>query len=115
MQYNQIEVVGNLTKDPEIHNVGETVVCNLSLAINRSTKNNKTKEIKKEVVFITVVAWGDLANECMNYSKGNPLFIIGRLTQETWNDNQGQQKSVYKIRANHILSVPKTEKISQEE
>jgi single-strand DNA-binding protein len=62
-----------------------------------------------------VVAWGNLANECMNYSKGSEIFVMGRLTQESWEDNQGQKRTVIKILANHVFSVPRLEPESKEE
>ena len=109
MQINEITVTGNLTKDPEVKYIANgTPVCNLYIAVNRTTKVKGSDEMKKEVVFINVVVWGKEAERCgETLVKGTEILVIGRLTQRSWEAQDGTKKSVIEILGNHVIPTPK--------
>lgn len=110
MQINEITVTGNLTKDAEIKYIPSGAgVCNLYIAINHSYKVKGKDELKNEVVFINVVVWGKQAEVCSQLTKGNQVLVMGRLTQRSWENNEGKKITVTEIKANHIISVPREE------
>jgi single-strand DNA-binding protein len=117
MQLNELTVVGNLTKDPEMkYTPSGAGVCTISLAINRTTKVKGSQELKKEVVFINVVVWGKEADKvAQTIGKGAPVLVMGRLTQDSWEDKDtGQKRSVIKITANHVIPLPREDKQTNE-
>lgn len=90
---NQVNVIGHLTRDPEIKYTPKgTAVVDIGLAINREWKNEAGQE-KEEVVFIEVTAWGRLAEVANEFLKrGSAVFFTGRLTMESWVTKETQEK-----------------------
>ena len=89
---NKVILIGNLTRDPEIKTTPKgTAVSQISLAINRKYKVGE--EVKEETTFVDVELWGRLAEICGQYAKkGNPLYIEGRLKQDSWDDKETGKK-----------------------
>lgn len=91
--WNQCTLMGNLTRPPETKYLPSgTAVCEFSLAINRvfTTQDGEKRE---EVDFIDCVAFARKAEIIQEYvGKGDPLFVSGRLKQESWTDKATDQK-----------------------
>ena len=100
---NNCQIMGNATRDPEFRNLPNgTAVCDLSLAINRSFKGQDGSK-QEETTFVDVTLWSRLAEICRDYvKKGNPVFIAGRLQQETWTDKNGEKRSKLKVVAENL-------------
>jgi single-strand DNA-binding protein len=100
---NKVFLIGNLTRDPEIRYTPQgTAVANLGLAVSRKFRD-KNQELKEEVCFLTVVVWSKMAESCNQYlKKGSPLFVEGRLTLRSWEDNTGKKRSVVEVRAERV-------------
>lgn len=98
--FNKVILVGNLTRDPEVrYTTGGSAVCDISLAVNYQWTDKKNNERKEEVSFIDVTLWGRTAEIAGEYlSKGRPVLIEGRLTQDRWDDKEtGQKRSKLKV------------------
>ena len=73
------------------------------MAVNKSTQNKDTGEWTNSADFFNVVAWFKLAENCaQSLFKGDRVLISGRLSQDNWEDKDGQKRSAYKIIANII-------------
>jgi single-strand DNA-binding protein len=90
--------MGNITRDPELRNLpGGTAVCSLGLAVNRKWKD-KSGEEKEEVTFVDCESFGNQAEVLTKYKKkGDPLFIVGRLKLDQWEDKEGQKRTKLKV------------------
>lgn len=91
--FNKVILIGNLCKDAELQYTQKgTAIGKVSLAVNRKWKSD-TGELKEEVTFIDVTAFGKTAEVIGQYCrKGNPLMVEGRLHMDTWEDKQTGQK-----------------------
>ena len=110
MQANITVVAGNLVRDVELrYTPNGKAVCNLNLAINNTYGKGEDK--KQDTVFIDVVVWNGMAEACNNYiSKGSPIYVEGRLSQESWEDKEGKKRSKIKIIATRVQFLgPKKE------
>ena len=106
MSLNSVNIMGNLTRDPEIkYAASGKAVCNLSIANNRVyTKNN---EKVTEVSYFDVEVWGVAAENCAKYlTKGNGIIVEGRLRQDRW-EKDGKANSRVRISANAVHFMPK--------
>jgi single-strand DNA-binding protein len=95
--FNKVILLGNLTRDVEVKQVGTTSVGKLGLAVNRkfTTAGGETRE---EVTFVDCEAWGKTAEIMAKYlSKGRPVFIEGRLKLDQWEDKEGKKQSKLKV------------------
>jgi single-strand DNA-binding protein len=93
--FNKVILAGNLTRDPELRYTPKgTAIARLGIACNRKWKS-ETGELKEEVTFVDVDAFGKQAETIGQYlKKGRPILIEGRLRYDTWEDKQsGQKKS----------------------
>ena len=72
-------------------------MANIGLAMNRQYQT-RDGERREETTFVDCEAWGRQAEVMAQYlSKGRPVFIQGRLKLDTWQDQQGQNRSKLKV------------------
>ena len=93
--FNKVILAGNLTRDPELRYTPKgTAIARLGIACNRKWKS-ETGEMKEEVTYVDVDAFGKTAETIGQYlKKGRPILIEGRLRYDSWEDKQsGQKKS----------------------
>lgn len=95
--FNQVTLMGNLTRDPELRNTpsGQSV-CNFGLALNRSYKNAEGEWVEA-TDFVDIVAWGSLGERVAQYlTKGRPALVSGRLQSRSW-EQDGQKRSKLEV------------------
>lgn len=99
---SHVTVVGNLTRDPELrYTTGGRGVASFGLAVNR--RYQKQGEWQEETSFFNIIAWGDMGENCAaSLSKGSRVVVDGRLEQRSWENNDGEQRTVVEIVANEI-------------
>lgn len=90
---NQVILIGNLTRAPEIRYLQNGTACgNFTLAINRKWKDDQGQE-KEEVTFVDCSVFSGRAETIGQYvKKGDPLCVTGRLKQDVWEDKETKQK-----------------------
>lgn len=94
MPFIKTQAIGRLTRDVELRvTPGGKAICQFGLAVN--SKFGQTED----VVFIDVEAWEKRAETVAKYfKKGDPIYIEGRIKQDTWDDKTtGQKRSKIKI------------------
>ena len=106
MSLNSVNIMGNLTRDPELKYIPSgKAVCNLSIANNRFY--SKGEEKVKETSFFDVEVWGAVAENCSKYlTKGSGVTVEGRLKQDRW-EKDGKTQSRVRIAANSVHFMPK--------
>lgn len=95
--WNRVELIGNLTRDPELrYTPTGTAVVTFSIATNRTYVSDGEK--KEDVDFHRIVAWNKLAELCSQLlKKGNRVFVSGRLQNRSWEGQDGQQRNTTEI------------------
>ncbi len=95
---NRVILIGNLTRDPELRYTPQgTPVCSFGLATSRSWTTSDG-ERKEETQFHRIVAWNKLAELCGQLlSKGQRVYVEGRITYRSYEDKDGVEKSVTEI------------------
>ena len=102
MADSTITVVGNLTRDPELRfTTGGRGTANFGIAVSRRYQVNN--EWQEQTSFFNIVAWGTLAeNAAATLNKGHRVIVTGRLEQRSYDDKEGQKKSIVEIIADEI-------------
>ncbi len=95
--WNRVELIGNLTRDPELrYTPNGAAVATFGLATNRTYVTEG--ERKEEVDFHKLVAWNKLAELCSQLlKKGTKVFISGRLQTRSWTGQDGAQRQTTEI------------------
>lgn len=90
---NKVILVGNVGKDPEIRNVTNGSVANLSIATSESWRDKNTGERREKTEWHRLVVWGPLVNVIEQYvRKGSKLYVEGALQTRKWTDQSGTEK-----------------------
>jgi len=109
--FNQVVLLGNLTRDPELRYIPSgTAVTDLGLAINTKHKN------REETCFVDVTVWGKSAEACCEYMrKGRQVLVNGRLVTESWDDREtGRKRSKIKVVAEGVQFIGSGERGSSQ-
>lgn len=97
---NQHQIIGNLTRDPEVRTLDSGVsVANFSVATN-NTYTNRDGEKVEDVQFHRIVAWGKLAEIVEQYlRKGDRVFLQGPVEHRQWEDKDGNTRYTTETKA----------------
>lgn len=100
---NKVMLIGNLTRDPELRYIPSgSAVATFTIGVNRFY-TTQTGEKKEQASFIRIVVWGRRAEVCGEYlSKGNPVFIEGRLQSRDWQTQDGQKRNTVEVVADNV-------------
>jgi single-strand DNA-binding protein len=100
---NSVTLVGNLVEDPELRFTASGIaMARVRLAVNRRWRDNNN-EWQEETGFFGGTCWREVAeNIAESLSKGDRVFITGRLEQRSWETNEGEKRSVVEIRIDEI-------------
>lgn len=103
---NSVQIMGNLARDPNVRmtKTGKAVA-SFTVAVNRNytTPQGEQKEVTD---WVNVIAWGNLAEAVGNgLKKGSRVFVEGRFTTRTYEDQSGQKRWISEVNAN-FMAVP---------
>ena len=88
--------IGNLTRDPELRTTGTgKSVASFSIAVNRRFTDG--------VDYIPIVVWGASGENCQKYlKKGSKVAVSGALQIRSYQDKNGNNRSVAEIIADEV-------------
>ena len=98
---NKIILIGRLTADPDLrYTPSESIpVAQFTLAVDRPFKSGG----EKETDFIRIVTWRTLAENCSKYlSKGRLVAVDGRLQIRSYEDRDGNRRTIAEVVANEV-------------
>ena len=98
---NHINIMGRLTKDPELRRTGNGVaVVSFTIACDRDFSG---KSSEKETDFIEVTAWRNTAEFVSKYfTKGRMAVVSGRLQIRKWKDKDGNDRKTAEVVADNV-------------
>jgi single-strand DNA-binding protein len=102
---NQIYLLGNLTKDPEIKYTNEGMaITEMGLAINKRWKDNNGEDV--EIVdYFNVTSWNSLAENCAGtLRKGDRIIVSGHLNLRSWESKEGKKYNIINVTADVVAA-----------
>ena len=96
--YNKVILIGNLTRDPQLsYTPSQTAVVDFGLAMNRRWVGQDGSQ-REETCFVDCRMFGKRDEVINKYlRKGQPLFVEGRLSFESWTAQDGSKRSRHRI------------------
>lgn len=93
MFLNKVQVIGNLTRAPELKSLPSgDYVASCSVAVNRTYKDKSGKKVE-QVEFVNLTAFGKTAENLAKYAiKGQNMYFEGRLQTRSWDDKESGKK-----------------------
>lgn len=98
MSVNKAILLGNLGKDPELrYTSGGKAVASFSLATSeRWASADGSKQ--ESTTWHNIVVWGKLAEVMKQYlSKGQQVYIEGRIANRSYDDKEGNKKYISEV------------------
>ncbi len=101
---NKVMIIGNVGRDPEMRYTPDGKAnAKFSVAVSR-VWTNQEGEKKEETEWFNVVAWDKLAETCGNYiTKGQKVYVEGRLQTRTWEGQDGQKHKTTDLVAREVI------------
>lgn len=102
---NKVILIGRLTRDPELRYVGssQSALSEFTLAVDRKYKSS---DGSRKTDFIKIEAWDKKAEFCSQYlKKGNLISIEASILVDKYKTENGEQKSITKIRLSEVNFV----------
>ena len=97
---NQLIIIGNLTKEPELRHTQDGIaVCGFTVAVNRKkTLNNQDPGAD----FFNINAWRQLGENCAKFlQKGKKVAVTGRISLRTW-EKEGKHGASLEVLAEDV-------------
>ena len=106
MSLNKVQLIGNLTRDPELKQIpGGQSVATFGVATNFSWKD-QSGQLQSKTEFHNVVAWRKLAEICGQYlRKGSKVYVDGRLQTRDWEGEDGIKRYRTEIIADNMIML----------
>ena len=104
MAGNNITIVGNITRDPELRfTPSGQANARLGVAVNRRWQDRGSGEWQEATSFFDVICWRELAeNVAESLKRGARVVVTGRLEQRTYEREGGEKRSVVEIIADEV-------------
>lgn len=100
-----LTIIGNLTAEPEMRTTSKGgTVCNFSIAATPRSLNRQTNQWEDgQALFMRCSVWRDMAEHCArSLTKGMRVIAQGRLTQRSYQGNDGIQRTVVELQVDEI-------------
>jgi len=103
---NKVQLIGNLGNDPEIINLEDgKKIAKFSIATNETYKNAQGDKIEN-VYWHNLIAWNKTAELAEKYLlKGKEIAIEGKLTNRSYETENGEKKYVTEVIVTEILML----------
>jgi len=97
---NQIYLLGNLTRDPELRYTNEGMaITEMGMAVNKRWKDTNGDE-NSVVDFFNITVWNHLAENCAgSLKKGDRIMVGGHLNLRSWENKDGKKYNIVNITA----------------
>jgi single-strand DNA-binding protein len=101
---NQITIVGNLTDDPELrYTANGAAVANFTVAYSTRIRDAAGNWTDGDTSFFRVNVWRALAeNAAESLTRGTRVVVTGRLKQRSWENQEGEKRSMIEIEADDV-------------
>lgn len=103
---NKVMIIGHLGREPEMrYTPSGRPVTTFTVATSRSW-NTADGEHHTETEWFNIVTWSNLAETCKQYlTKGQQVYIEGRLQTRHWEDKEGNKHNSVEVVANEMIML----------
>ena len=102
--FNQVILIGNVGRDPEIRKTDMGEFATFSLATSEKWKDRRTGQTKEITQWHTVAVFNEQAVNYIkdNVKKGSKLQVVGQVTYRQWQDQSGNKRTSTDIKVDNF-------------
>ena len=97
LRINKVQLLGRAGKDAEV--VGNGKIAKVSIAIQDNFKDAQGQWIDRSHWFNIVFIGEAVASKAANISKGDMIYVEGKLVVNSWEDKEGNKRSQVEVNA----------------
>ena len=107
---NTVNLIGRIGKDIELKYLPSgTAIASFAIAIDQSYKDKNGQKVDK-TSWIDIVAFKGAETINQYFTKGDRIGIQGELDQQTWQDQQGNNRSKVVVKCERFFFIERKEK-----
>ena len=108
---NQLTIIGNLTKDPELRTTPSGIsVCSFTVAVNRRKTNGQNPEAD----YFRVSVWRELGENCAKFlQKGRKVAVVGPVSVSTYKGSDGKTYANLEVTAQSVEFLSPKDMVQQ--
>lgn len=116
MALSKVVGVYRLSQEPELRYLNsDSAVAKLNL-VNNSKYKTQTGEQREETCFIEGTCFSGLAKIASQYlKKGSKIYVVAELKQDTWQDQNGQNRSKHSLKIESFEMLDSKPNYNQEQ
>ena len=115
MSVNKAFILGRVGKDPQVSHINDVKKAAFSMATtDRGYTKQDGTQVPDRTEWHNIVAWRGLAEICEKYvHKGDLLYVEGKITNRSWDGENGQKHYITEIVAEVVELFPKNQQAQQ--
>jgi single-strand DNA-binding protein len=99
---NQVAIIGNLTRQAELrYTPSGSAVTRFTVAVNEQFRDRSGSD-RERTAYVDINVWRELAEACGELDKGDPVFVVGRLVNDSWTDKDGNRRFTTRIEGSRV-------------
>ena len=103
MSINIVTISGNLTRDPELRQAGNTSILSFGVAVNDRRRNPQSGQWENVPNFVDCIIFGTRADALAGLlHKGSKVAIDGKLRYSSWEGKDGKKRSKLEVVVNEL-------------
>ena len=103
MSINIVTISGNLTRDPELRQAGNTSILSFGVAVNDRRRNPQSGQWENVPNFVDCIVFGSRADALAGLlHKGSKVAIDGKLRYSSWDGKDGKKRSKLEVVVNEL-------------
>lgn len=103
MSINIATISGNLTRDPELRQAGNTSILSFGVAVNDRRRNPQSGQWESVPNFVECIVFGSRADALASLlHKGSKVAIDGKLRYSSWEGKDGKKRSKLEVVVNEL-------------
>ena len=103
MSINIVTISGNLTRDPELRQAGNTSILSFGVAVNDRRRNPQSGQWENVPNFVDCIVFGSRADALAGLlHKGSKVAIDGKLRYSSWEGKDGKKRSKLEVVVNEL-------------
>ena len=103
MSINIVTISGNLTRDPELMQAGNTSILSFGVAVNDWRRNPQSGQWENVPNFVDCIVFGSRADALAGLlHKGSKVAIDGKLRYSSWEGKDGKKRSKLEVVVNEL-------------
>ncbi len=99
---NEVTLIGNLTRDSELrYTPSGSAVTRFSIAVNERFRDRNGQD-QERTHYVDINVWRELAEVSAELKKGDPVFVVGRLVNDSWQDKEGNRRYATRVEGSRV-------------